>query len=67
MKKYPKLYYLWLVLLVVWSVLLVFSLLVSVGAIPWHSKITVLQYIMCGMGLFSAAANICFWRKKGDE
>lgn len=67
MKKYPKIYYLYWVLLVVWSMLLIFSVLVSTGVVSWHSKITALQYILCGTGLFTAITNIFFWRKKNQE
>ena len=63
MKKYPKIYYLQWALLLVWTGLLVFSLLISLGAISWHSKITVWQYVLNGLGLISAICNIHFWKK----
>ena len=66
-RRYPKLFYFYCVLLVLWSALLVFSLLISFGLVSWHSKITALQYILAVCGIVSSAAQIRFWRKKSRE
>ena len=65
-KNYSKPYYIWWVLLVLWCVMLVFSLLVSFHVIPWRSTISGLQYAANILGLFSSVANVRFWRKKAD-
>ena len=67
MKKHPKGWYAWWILLVVWIVFLVLCLLASFDLLPWRSRITALQYIAGVCGVISSVTNLCALRKKCDE